>query len=81
MTKIYLEDFNDDLTVQVKGNTVDILTLFTILCKELIEKDKYVTSDRLKELIDLSQMKDEERIDLLIKKIEELKNTIEGKEI
>lgn len=81
MTKIYLEEYNDDLIVEVKGDTVNLLTLFTILCKGLIGKDKYITSNRLKELIDLSQMNDEERIDLIIKKIEELKNTIEGKEI
>lgn len=80
MSKIYLEEINDDLTVEVKGDIVNILTLFTILCKELIGKDKYITSDKLKELIDLSQMKEEDRIDLLINKIEELKNTLEGKE-
>jgi len=81
MTKIYLEEINDNLTVEVKGDTVNVLTAFTILCKELIGKDSYITSERLKELIDLSQMNDEEKIDLLIKKIEELKNTLEGKEI
>ena len=81
MNKIYLEEINDNINVHVEGNTVSILSLFTLLCKELIGKDKYITSDRLKELIDLSQMNNEDRIDLLIKKIEELKNTIEGKEI
>lgn len=78
MNIIHLESNKEDITkLIIKGEKVELLSLFTFLSGELIKRN-ITTADKLKEYIDYSQLNEEElfekckeKIDLFLESLKE----------
>lgn len=78
MNIIHLESNDEDITkIIIKGEKVELLSLFTFLSGELIKRN-ITTADKLKEYIDYSQLNEEElfekckeKIDLFLESLKE----------
>lgn len=78
MSKILAKNEKDCISLDIAGDKAHVLTLFTFICKELINQN-VTNADYLKELVDLSQMNQSQLIDRLLKKFDEvMKGIIEN---